>query len=86
MANRTQGYGYQNINNYRRTTINFYGIGNIYAVGELRKIQIISSTSSYLPIRRLIVPLGHVLFITMRGWRWWISSNVGIKRAFVARY
>ena len=32
MANRTQGYGYENTNNYRRTTINFYGIGNIHAV------------------------------------------------------
>lgn len=32
MANRTQGYGYENTNHYRGTTINFYGIGNIHAV------------------------------------------------------
>jgi hypothetical protein len=32
MANRTQGYGYENTNNYRGTTINFYGIGNIHVV------------------------------------------------------
>jgi len=32
MGNRTQGYGYENTNNYRGTTINFYGIGNIHAV------------------------------------------------------
>lgn len=32
MANRTQGYGYENTNNYRGTTINWYGIGNIHAV------------------------------------------------------
>lgn len=32
MANRTQGYGYENTSNYRGTTIDFYGIGNIHAV------------------------------------------------------
>ena len=32
MGNRTQGYGYENTNNYRGSTINFYGIGNIHAV------------------------------------------------------
>ena len=32
MANRTQGYGYENTNHYRGMTINFYGIGNIHAV------------------------------------------------------
>ena len=26
------GYGYENTNNYRGATINFYGIGNIHAV------------------------------------------------------
>ncbi|KAL7536344.1 hypothetical protein ACHAXR_007096, partial [Thalassiosira sp. AJA248-18] len=34
MGNRTQGYGYENTNNYRGTTINFYGIGNIHAVRD----------------------------------------------------
>ena len=34
MANRTQGYGYENTNYYRGTTINFYGIGNIHAVRD----------------------------------------------------
>ena len=32
MANRTQGYGYENTSNYRGTTIDFYGIGNMHAV------------------------------------------------------
>ncbi|KAL7449914.1 hypothetical protein ACHAWC_001921 [Mediolabrus comicus] len=34
MANRTQGYGYENTNYYRGSTINFYGIGNIHAVRD----------------------------------------------------
>jgi len=34
MGNRTQGYGYENTNNYRGSTINFYGIGNIHAVRD----------------------------------------------------
>ena len=34
MANRTQGYGYENTNYYRGTTLNFYGIGNIHAVRD----------------------------------------------------
>mmetsp|Transcript_11369 Transcript_11369/g.23955 ORF Transcript_11369/g.23955 Transcript_11369/m.23955 type:complete len:177 (-) Transcript_11369:819-1349(-) len=32
MANRTQGYGYENTNYYRGASINFYGIGNIQLV------------------------------------------------------
>lgn len=34
MGNRTQGYGYENTNNYRGSTIGFYGIGNIHAVRD----------------------------------------------------
>mmetsp|Transcript_4199 Transcript_4199/g.8751 ORF Transcript_4199/g.8751 Transcript_4199/m.8751 type:complete len:242 (+) Transcript_4199:230-955(+) len=34
MANRTQGYGYENTNYYRGASINFYGIGNIHAVRD----------------------------------------------------
>ena len=34
MGNRTQGYGYENTNNYRGTTIHFYGIGNVHAVRD----------------------------------------------------
>ena len=34
MGNKTQGYGYENTNNYRGSTINFYGIGNIHAVRD----------------------------------------------------
>jgi len=34
MANRTQGYGYENTSNYCGTTIDFYGIGNIHAVRD----------------------------------------------------
>lgn len=34
MANRTAGYGYENISYYPNTTLNFYGIANIHAVRD----------------------------------------------------
>jgi len=34
MANRTQGYGYENTSYYQHCTINFMGIGNIHAVRD----------------------------------------------------
>lgn len=34
VANRTQGYGYENTSYYRNTTLSFHGIGNIHAVRD----------------------------------------------------
>jgi len=61
MGNRTQGYGYENTNNYRGTTINFYGIGNIHAVRDAyQKVNALclSSNTSDLQWMQLVENTG----------------------------
>jgi myotubularin-related protein 1/2 len=47
VANRTQGYGYENTSYYRNTTLSFHGIGNIHAVRDsYQKLNALCNSST----------------------------------------
>lgn len=47
VANRTQGYGYENTSYYKNTTLSFHGIGNIHAVRDsYQKLNALCNSST----------------------------------------